>query len=110
HVTGLVRRFDMDEDQIIFLQRAHAIFALTDVIGIEKSGDTRHIDALEPGVNAQTMDNIYGGNDAAFDAETLRQRRQLRRFPLPPEPNGRGLPVPLLPALFIHRMSRENRP
>src|SRR5262245_31327755 len=87
HMTGFVGGLDVYEHQIIIFQRTHAVFALADVVGIEKSGDTRHIDALQPRINSQPVNDIHGGDDAAFDTEAFCQGWQLWRPPLTPEPD-----------------------
>ena len=109
HVAGFVRGFDVNEDQVIFFQRTHAVLAFADVIGIEKPGDARHVDALQSGVDTQTVDNIDGGNHPAFDAESFGQRRQLRRSPLPPEPDRRRLAVSFSMAFSVYRMVCQYR-
>src|SRR4030095_1987733 len=102
HVASFVRGFDVNKDQVVFFQRAYTVFALADVIGIEKPGDAWHVDALQSGVDTQTMDNIDRGNHPTFDAESFGQRRQLRRSPSAPEPARPRSRVYVWYARFAH--------
>src|SRR4030095_9800403 len=68
----------------------------------ENRGATRQLYALQSGVDTQTMDDIDRGNHPAFDAESFGERRQLRGFPLSPEPDRRRLAVSFSMAFFVY--------
>src|SRR4029078_4503394 len=108
-MAGFISRFDVYKHQSVFRQRAHAVFTLPHVIGIEKSGDPRHIDALEAGINSEAVNNIDRRNDPTFDAKALRERWKLRRFALTPEPDRSRLPLSGGFTFFVDRMIRQKR-
>src|SRR5438128_5169942 len=74
HVARFVRGFDMNEYKIIFFQRAHSVLAFSFVIGIQETGDPWNVNALQASVSPQSMNDVYGGYNAAFDTEALGQR------------------------------------
>src|SRR5437764_9754891 len=104
HVAGFVRGFDVNKDQVVFFKRADTVLAFAEIIGIEKAGNPWHVDALQSGVDAETVNDIDGGNHAAFNAEELGQRWELRRSPLPPQPNCGCLAMSIDSASFINGM------
>src|SRR5262245_33770491 len=109
HVAGFVDGFDMNENQIVLLERAHTVLTFTDIVSIEETGDTRHIDALESRIDAEAMNNVDGRDHPAGDAETLGDRRQLRRPTLPPKPNRGRLTLALRLALPVDGMVSQYR-
>src|SRR2546423_463241 len=81
-VRCLVRRLNVDADEIVRLQRLDAVTALRGVVGVEVTGRPRHVDALPAQQDADAAHQIDGAEDRPALAVDLRERPQTRRLAL----------------------------
>ena len=87
-MARFIRRFDMAEDQIVFVQHFGRLQTLTRIVGVVKAGhsfDFVNVPAEEDG---QAAEEIYAGDHAAgVDVEFVFEFRHVWGVALAPEPD-----------------------
>ena len=95
-VSHFVRRLDVDENKIEFLQGLDGLLTLSEIVGVRISRGTFDRKNLQPRVNADAVKKIHGRYHAAPQLVLIRNPLHLGRPSLPPEPYAirrlQGLP------------------
>src|SRR5690348_10362668 len=96
-MTALVGRLDVQEEEVVIVERAEPVLGLAAEVRVEVAGRARHADATKAGKDTEPVHEIHGGDDRAVEAVALAQRRHLRALALPPEPDRRRHALATLP-------------
>src|SRR5262249_21129466 len=78
--------FNVDANQVEFLQRLNGIAALGSIVGVEVAGGPRYVDALPPDQHSGAAHQVDGADDRAAFAVDLREWSHGWRLALTPEP------------------------
>ena len=107
-VTGLVRRLEMDEDEVLAVcQGGDGRLRLALVVGVEIAGRPGDVDHRQPGDDPQSLQQVDGADHAAADPKTVLQRRCRRHPPLTPQPDGVGRIFAVADPLPVDRVGGE---
>src|SRR5271156_3111609 len=109
HVTGFVRRLDMQQQEVARLERFEAVAPLGGIVGIEKTGGAGNLNQVEISEPSQAVDEIDCRYDRAVDAEAFLQSRHRGPRALPPKPYRRGLGFAGGASRLVYRMLAQNR-
>ncbi len=71
HVSRLVGRLDVDEDEVVTRERRKRGARLGGVVGVEVAGGAGHVYDLDAGVAADALDEVDGGDDRAVEPTQL---------------------------------------
>src|SRR5438477_380381 len=108
-VPALVRRLDVQEEEVALGERPEPVLGLRPEVRVEVAGRAGHRDAVQAGEHAETVHEVDGGDDGAVDAEPLAQRREPRPLALSPEPDRGGRALAAYPPLLTARVLGEER-
>ena len=70
-VSGLVRRLDVDEDEVEVLEGGERGARLGGVVGVEVAGGAGHVEHLHAGAAADAAHEVDGGDDGAAQSALL---------------------------------------
>src|SRR4051812_22425557 len=89
-VSGLIRRLDVNVNEIFVLKRFQRMLGLARVVGVVVTGGTGNGNDIQSNEPSDAVDKIDGGDDRSRQAELVLERRQIRPLALPPKPDGVG--------------------
>ncbi len=97
----------MNKDKVAAFQSLERCLGLSLVVGVVKTCSAFDGNAVQPGVLADALNEIHGGDDPAGDAETRGDGFHLRTPPRRPRPDGIGGILSGGNAGAIHGVLRE---
>ena len=109
-VRRLVRRLDVDADEVVVRQGGDGVPALGGVVGVEVAGGAGHVDALPAEQHADAAHQIDRADDGPALAVLPGERLQRRRLALAPQPDLRRRSLALRRAGLVDGVFRQDGP